>query len=686
MPNNNQPSLPELFQDPPPQAPLERRKRRRRHKRGFRWFRHLKRRIRKINWRVILAVGLGSVSILVMTALVLTINARNNLYDSWDSLSRVWDRLNDTPGTELTLTDFNRLQVSVNDLSNNLSSARRQMSFLRPFGFLNGDLETSLEALDAGQELALAAQNMLRGMQPALFFLTEGEEDEAVATQLSSGERVVELLSLGRGSFLSAQIHLDKAKAQIARFNLGDVSGDLLVTVDGLDKYQDQLENINQTLLDSPNLLTVALGLGDARTYLILSQNSDELRPSGGYISTYGWMTVRNGRITDYDYNPTTATSPNPPPESLAGEVEVPSWWIRYHKPIYAAWDGSWYPDFPSTARMAAWFYNNGNNLHAPVDGVIAVDLVAVEYILDALQEVEVPEFAEFADTVTPANFRDVVYAVRAEGQPDLLHKTYVAALYRQILTDWQSLDADKSVDLRGALLRALQEKHAMVYFTNESLNEALDTLGWLGAQGSGLGQDYLMAVDANLGNKSNHSIVRQITYDVEIQTDGTLICQTAVSYDYPARLAEEDPAVQPAHYGGSIDYNNLLQLFVPANSTLTGSNNIVTEPTTVASEGHTAFVAFVQVKYDQSERFQFSYTTPPLVESFGPYRRYTLRLEKQPGMVRELVNVQVRLPQGARTVEISPPADASYQLEQPILEFRVDLTTNQTIEIIYTE
>lgn len=673
------PSLPDLLQVPEGQKFY---KRRRRHSRRFRWVRRTVRRVRKLNWRVILVVMLGSAAVVVMSALVLTINARNNLDASWSSLSRVWSDLNDTPGTELTLTDFNRLQVSVTDLTGSLANARRQMSFLRPFTFASANLETSFAALDAAQELAFAANDMLTGMQPVLFFLTEGEEDEAVVAQISSGERVVELLRLGRGRFLSAQRHLDLATAQIEQLDLANVSADLVVTVDGLTKYQAQLQDINDMLLESPDLLTEVLGLGDVQTYLILSQNSDEIRPSGGYISTYGWMTVRNGRIVDYNYSPTTSTSPNPPPVAMASEIEVPRWWIRYRQPIYAAWDSSWYADFPSTAQMAAWFYDNGSNPHSPVNGVIGIDLIGVEYLVEALGEVPVTEYGE---VVTVENFREVVYRIRAEGEGDVPHKRFLAALYQQVLIEWQSLDQDQSVALRGAILRALQEKHVMLYFKNENLNRALDILGWLGAQDTAADQDYLMVADANLGNKSNRSVVRQLTYDVEIQPDGALNSRIAVSYDYPARLADADPAVRPAHYA-NIDYNNILQVFVPANSTLTDVNNLFEEPDVVPGETHTIFVSLVHVAYNQSERFQYSYTTPVLVEAFGPYRRYRLELQKQPGMLTELVNVQVTLPDGAQAVDISPSPDASYYLEKPILEFRVDLKTDQTIEIIYTQ
>jgi len=392
-------------------------------------------------------------------------------------------------------------------------------------------------------------------------------------------------------------------------------------------------------------------------------------------------MTVRNGRLVDYGYNPTTSTSPNPPPARLASEVQVPTWWIQYAQPIYAAWDSSWYVDFPSTARMAAWYYDNGDNPHSPVDGVIGIDMVGFEYLLKGLGQVVVPEYNE---AVTVDNFREVIYRIRAEGQGELEHKRFLAALYGEILSAWQSADQQTGIEVRGALLRALQEKHIMIYFTDNSLNRAIDVLGWSGKQNPGTANDYLQVVDANLGNKANRSVIRQVTYDVEIMADGTLRSRTAIAYDYSARVAEKDPAVRPEH--GSVNYNSILQVFVPANSVLTGTNNLRFEPTVVTSGTHTDLVARVGVEYNQSERFQFSYTTPALVERLGPYRRYKLVLQKQPGTLSELANVQITLPASARTIHTSPKPAASYSLEQPILEFRLDLTTDREIEIIYTQ
>ncbi len=664
-------TLPELVK------PQEHRRRRRSRSTPLR---KLRRRIRRINFRMLLVVLVSVLAVVIMGSLVLVFNARSQVTDAWNGLSRVIASINRTPGTELTLADFERLQASVNELDQRLRSADRQTSFLRPVAFASADVETSLVALDAARELTRAAREMLNGLSPTLFFLTEGEKGETVNPQFSSGERVVELLQLGRGQFLSADAHLRRAETTIAGLRLEDVSPSLLVTVDGLARYHAQVREINDLLLDAPALLTVALGLDDEQSYLVLSANSDELRPSGGYISTYGWMTVRKGRIADFNYSATTATSPNPPPAEMASEIQIPPWWIQYAQPIYAAWDSSWHADFPSTAAMAAWYYDNGGNPASPVDGVIGIDLVGFEYILQGLGSVTI---AEYGERITPENFREAVYTIRAEGSDDE-HKQFVAALYRQILTDWQQVDPERNADLRRAVLQALREKHIMIYFVDAQLNDAIDALGWSGKQEPGVDRDYLLVADANLGSKSSRSVLRQTTYDVEILPDGTLESTAAVSYDFPARVAELDPAVHPAHYN-DINYHTILQVFAPAASMLIGFDNLPFEPTTANTAEHTLFVSNLQVDYNASLRVRYVYRTPQLVESIGTYRRYRLLIQKQPGTLAEQVDVQLRLPPGAQAVHIAPEPTNSYTLDQPILEFRFSLTADQTIDVIFT-
>jgi len=671
--------------DMPSSDPLVRERRRHRHhSSGPRWWRKLKRKlsVKRVRWRTMLLYLVAIVAVVVVGALALTADAANRVQSSVNGLERVLGSLQSRPGTELTLNDFNRLQSSVKDVVQTLGGVQRQIALARPFAGMSTEVEATLVTLESAHELARAADVMLTGLQPTLFFLVSGSADETVAAQFSSGERVVELLRIGRSQFISAGDLLTSARQRMDALEFESLSPASVLRFRDLEGYQEMLAEINSLLLEAPDLLTSALGIDAERSYLILSQNSDELRPSGGYISTYGWLTIRSGRILDYSYSPTTATSPNPPGDDFAGQYEIPPWWIQYSQPVYAAWDGSWYADFPGTADMAMDYYNAGNNPQSPVHGVIGIDIVGFEYVLDALGSVVVPGYST---VVTPDNFRTIVYDIRAFGLGENPHKRFVADVYQQIFSDWQtvSMDPSRSAALLGAMLKGLQEKHIVLYFEQPELNRAVDVLGWSGAQAVVPSSDYLLVADANLGNKSNRSVLRQLTYDVEIQANGSLNSRVTVGYDYSDRVASADPAVDPEHHG-QIDYSSLLQVMVPLGSELTGTN-LTFQPETAANDHYSIFVSQNTVEYDTTDRLQFSYSTPPLVETFGAYSRYQLTIQKQLGTISDPASVQVTLPAGAQVVRVSPQPVASYNLDKPILEFRFTLNTDQSVEIIYS-
>lgn len=601
---------------------------------------------------------------------------------SLSSFQRVAGSLAVQPGTDLTLNDFRRLDASVSDLLSALSAAQSRFRFLRPFARFNADFATTLTTLDAAQQLATSARLILNGLQPTIYFLVAGEDTGTVVSQISSGERIVELLRLGRGQFTTADAYLSATKETIDNLDMSGAGSGTLLNLQQIEGYWSQLSEINSVLLNAPDFLDTALGISGERNYLVLSQNNDELRPSGGYISTYGYLTIRNGRVTNYGYSPTTTTSPNPPPASLVSELNIPTWWLRYSEPIYAAWDGSWFADFPSTARMSMWYYNQGNNPHSPVDGVISIDITGFEYLLDVIGPITV---SEYNVTVNADDFRDVIYDIRAYGNGDLPHKRFLVALYQEIFKKWQSatLDSEQNTRLVGALLQTLQEKHIMLYFSDPQLDDAINLLGWSGTQAPAIDNDYLMVADANLGNKSNHSIIRSLTYDVDIQSTGEILGRATISYDYSAHIAENDPGVNP-DANGPLDYGNLLQVFVPAGSTLGETTNITTTPRVVNNETNTEFVTRLFIPYDTTQRYQFSYTTPQIIGTLGTYQHYSLLVQKQPGTPANALSVQVMLPADASLVDSSPEPAAYYFLDRPILEYRLDLSTDQWIDVLY--
>jgi hypothetical protein len=664
-----------LLEDFPLSEHGQQRRRRRSRSRFKKWVSKIKRTVR---FRAIFIFIVVVTIITVLTLSVLIVDANAKFNASWQSMNRILQSIESRQGTDLTLSDFSRIRLGVTDLRQQINTTRSRIRLLSPVVGLNSDWQGSVELLDVSKLIVSSTEDILDGIEPAINFLVQGEDDEAIASQISSGERVVELLELGQGRFLKASGTLITAGQLLDSINLTSITPELLLNLTQIQSFHEQLTTMNDVLIASPDILAQVMGVDEEVAYLILAQNNDEIRPSGGYISTYGWLTVRNGRVTDYDYSPTTATSPRPPDESFVDTFKIPDWWIDYGNPIYAAWDGSWYTDFPSTAELALNYYNEGQNPNFPVDGVIAIDITGFELILGSLGDVIVPDYNR---VVNVDNFRDVVYDIRTYGDSE--HKRFLAAVYRAIFADWQSVEQDSSSELLTAMLEAVTQRHIMIYSPDENTQDVVDLVGWAGSQHNPESNDYILVADSNLGNKSNHSVIRSLTYDVKIQPDQSRMSNLRVRYDYFESIAQDDPAID-SEFHGPRDYKTLTQIYLPDEVKLLDEGSF-DQVSVQEWDSYTLLVSRVDVDYDTSERLQLAYETPATEDRVGDFYRYRLLIQKQPGSRIQDVNLQITLPEGAQIISLSPEADASYELEQPILDFRLQLVSDQWIEVIYS-
>ncbi|NJL93376.1 MAG: DUF4012 domain-containing protein [Anaerolineae bacterium] len=516
---------------------------------------------------MVLVYPLGLLVIAGVALAVLASLAVSDMRRAEADLDTVLNSVQDKPATDLTLEDYTQIRDALAALHQSLGQVQQRTLPVQWVDFVNANLQTQFALLQVAIHATEGTLDFLAGLEPTIALLEKGgiaspREGEAMPAGSFQGEalgqRSAELLRAGRGRFLTAQASLDQAQTLLAGLELSDVSPEVLLEVETLQQYVTDMALYNALALEAPQTLNLVMGLEAEQAYLVLSQNNDELRPSGGYISTWGWFTVRNGRVRDYAYFPTTLETPDMPDPALGADLDLPTWWFEYEIPVTAAWDGSWHADFPETARLAAWYYNNGRNPHTPIQNVMSIDLTALQYILNGLGEVYVAAYDRF---VTPENFRQVIYEIRAEPGDDSAHKDFLAALFTEMMAAWQAADLGQRNAINRGILQALQEKHLMLYYADEDAQAAIAALGWDGRQTPGIRHDYLMVADANIGSKSSSSVRRQITYDVMIDTDQQVESRLSLNYNFPATVAEQDPAVHPAHYGNLRDYFTLLQV-----------------------------------------------------------------------------------------------------------------------------
>ncbi len=273
--------------------------------------------------------------------------------------------------------------------------------------------------------------------------------------------------------------------------------------------------------------------LGSDRRILVISQNSAELRPTGGFVGTFAILDVGPKGFTLEKYADVW-TIPNPPrisvpPPGAPGAVH------------FGFRDANWWIDFPTSARAMLGYWKESGQ--PPVDGIIAIDVVSVRDLLEVFGPIAVPSYKE---TFTAENLlQRLLYLVEIKfgAEPD--KKGVLVALANEL--EQRMLDASpKDLSLSAlALAKAADAKHVQMYFTDARAQAAALGMRWSGAIEPPDGTTDMLAVcnAMNVGGKINIAIRKTIDYEVELQPDGS--AETTLVLDYSNTAPFDLPASQ---------------------------------------------------------------------------------------------------------------------------------------------
>ena len=156
------------------------------------------------------------------------------------------------------------------------------------------DIQAAPYLLEIAIEVTAAGGTVLEGLQPLTDLLSS--RDEPTAKGIS--ERLVPVLLAQQPKLTEAQRQLSEAAQARAGIEKGELSPRLAALVDRLDEYLPLLQSALRGALLAPELL----GASEQKSYLILAQNDDEIRATGGFISGVGLLRIDQGRITQLDF------------------------------------------------------------------------------------------------------------------------------------------------------------------------------------------------------------------------------------------------------------------------------------------------------------------------------------------------------------------------------------------------
>ena len=578
----------------------------------------------------------------------------------------------------------------------------RLMGWIPTYG---GDLAVAGDLLDMATGVSAAGDRIFRAVSPALDLVT-GSQGE-ITTSADLGEQLLPVLMAAQPELQAAQQDLAAVKEARARIETQTLSPRVSALLERLDQYLPWFETAVDGALLAPDLL----GAEGPRTYLLLAQNNQELRATGGFISGVGELRIHGGRLVSLEFSDSYAVDNLQVPHeltpidfrvSLLGDL----WFFR---------DTNWNADFPTSARRALEVYAQDRGTVA--DGVITLDLSALGLVVDALGPLQVDGIAE---PVTGQNIQQILQSQWAEptvgpGSEEgrdaewWLHRKdfmgqIAGAAFDKLLTG-QGVDPIK---LARNVKRALDEKRILIYLSEPQAMALLRERNWDGAlPDPGQSHDVLLVIDSNVGfNKVDVNIERSIRYHLDLGAAEGPRARLTISYRNQSATPVKN-CVQESRYGDAYAdmmdrcYWDYVRVYTPADSQWLagpepllppGSLSARTDqglrqqgiPAILSEDGWTLLTNFFALEPGGQQTLSFEYQLPEdvQIQDDDGLLHYQLRVQKQPGTVAVPFELTVTLPPGAESVRAAPSGMPwSFGTDLDIL---TDLRVDREFEIVY--
>jgi hypothetical protein len=394
-------------------------------------------------------------------------------------------------------------------------------------------------------------------------------------------------------------------------------------------------------------------GFKEPRTYLILLQNSTELRPTGGFIGSVAVASFADGRMTDlqvqdvytFDGQLKGHVDPPAPVRELLGQEH---WYLR---------DSNWDPDFAVSAAKAEWFYQKETG--SSVDGVFALNSPFVVEILKATGPIDLPDYN---DRVTADNFygKSLYYTQNDFFPGSTQKKDFLGSLTRALITKITTSRTTNMTALFRAMTTALTGHDLLMMFGTPELQSVVAHYGWAGRAPSTTGCigtdstscsfDPLVTVEANVGvNKVNYFIARKFDRLVTINSNGSVSETVTVTVK---NTSGQDRG---------LSYRTYIRLLLPADVAVAGvtldgvavqprkdTTNIPHFPYLERTDATSDFYVLgvgVDIPAGRETQLSITYTRDNVVH-FGPSGAVVdLFVQKQPGVSGTPVHTVLRYP-----------------------------------------
>jgi len=439
-----------------------------------------------------------------------------------------------------------------------------------------------------------------------------------------------------------------KANLDLALLNINKIHriGVLWPIYGQITEYKIQLQeaaDLMTKLAPLAKLLPALGGYPQESNFLILLQNNDELRPTGGFIGVFGLAKTKNGEIlsllTDDSYHldmPAIDKWKKEPPIPIKKYLKVENWYLR---------DANWVPDWALAAKKINEIYM-GESLAvgspAPdFNGIIAINPDFISSLLRLVGPINIK-----GENYTPENFQELLqYNVEVAYKDRNISSWDRKEIINELLSELKSrlfnLPAKDWVALLNTLDSNIASKDIQLYFSNESLQALARNLGASGEVKQTAG-DYLMVIDANLAAfKSDAVVKKKITYSVS-ERNGNTTASLTLGYRHEGDFNWR-----------TTRYRSYTRIYTPLGSRLISYSGLDSDKAdwTALDDpilNKTIFGFFFTVEPGTEKDIIIRYTLPDSINKQIINNNYELLVQKQSGRRTQELKVDLNSQKGS--------------------------------------
>lgn len=250
------------------------------------------------------------------------------------------------------------------------------------------------------------------------------------------------------------------------------------------------------------------------REYLVIFQNNDELRGTGGFAGTFLLVKFEKGTFKILD-------APGNGPYALTDQIpktNLPPQPLLALNPYWAFQDTNWFPDVPTSAAFMIDFYNQARGFKP--DGVIFITPQLVEDLLRVTGPLRPDKYQVdiTADNFVRATEQQVQFGYdKAANNP----KQFLIDLVPTLLQKLSTLPGPSALQALAVALRDADQGALQFYSRDRDMQTAITNVNWDGALTTTDG-DYLAVIDSNIGGgKTDRVIEERVAANVTVTPTG---------------------------------------------------------------------------------------------------------------------------------------------------------------------